>query len=353
MEGASSPLIKFDFYLMQKNLNIVLGVLIILSCFKCKESEIHIDLTKLTSEELIQRAKDNNWPDVTKVTYIMDGDTITIDSVARLDYNEIAFDDYVNAEGEVVLAVVRPATNLDLEVREKMNEVAYVESLDGQLDAIEIESQYLDQARKLTIYKPKHDSISDIYFYMTDGIVVKDIAESINKLIQEDIIIPINLIGINADYGDRYKEYIKQDEDALHFDNHLIFFLNEVPALVEEKRDDASINRYLFGFSNGADFCNYIGVNHPNWARKIVAMSGVAYFPQDLIPRTNEDIAYPEFILSSGVYEELSNRNHNFKSELELIGAEVTYTEHPGGHEYDIWKERLLDFIKEEFSLSG
>jgi len=337
--------------MMEIKLNYILISLILISCYKCKTDTPQSQLRKLTSQELIQRAEDNNWPDVTKVTYMMNGDTITLDSVSRLDYNEIAFDDYVNVDGEVVVAVIRSATNSDKDLRRRMNEVADVESLDGQLEAIEIESQYLDQVRQLTIYKPKHDSITDIYFYMTDGIVVRDIAESVDKLIQENKIIPINLIGVNADYEDRYKEYIKQDENALHFENHLNFFLSEVPRLMEQKNYDYSINRYLFGFSNGADFCNYIGVNRPSWASKIISMSGVAYFPSDPIAGDHEAIEYPEFILSSGMEEELSIRNNNFMKGLKKLGAEVCYTEHVGGHEYEIWKKRILDFIEEEFAI--
>lgn len=296
--------------------------------------------------ELITRAKSNNWPDVNKITYVMNNDTISLDSLQKLNYHEIAFDDYVNAEGEVVLTEIREITENDRLIRKQMNQVSDEESLHGQLETIQLFSNTLQQNRYLTIFTPKNNDANKI-LYFTDGSIVADIAKSINALIENDCIHPIVLVGIHSDYEFRFQEYVKNEVHLERFENHLQFFTKEVPKYLEKK--ETNTLRYLFGYSNGADFCNYIGIHFPEWSIKIMAMSGVAYFPST-IKKNKIIIEYPEFILSSGIEENLSTKNQQLKEKLNEIGINVTYEEHQGGHEYKIWKERILDFIEEEFN---
>jgi len=305
-------------------------------------------LRKLSSEELIARAKSNNWPDINKVIYVMGSDTISFDSVQKLNYHEIAFDDYVNSNGEVVLAEVREITESDRLVRKRMNQVSKKDNLNGQLETIELFSNSLNQNRDLTVFTPKEGNSNKI-LYFTDGIIVADIAKSISPLIDYDIIQPIVLVGVHSDYEYRSQEYVKYDDYKELFENHFEFFTNEVPNFLEKK--GTTISRYLFGFSNGADFCNYIGIHYPEWTTKIIAMSGVAYFPI-MIDKKEINIEYPDFILSSGIDENLSAKNLQLKENLNQTGAGATYEEHQGGHEYKIWKERIIDFIVWEFNMN-
>lgn len=330
-----------------KNSKLIITI-IILSITSCipDDQQFH-GLRKLSETELLERAKNNNFPDIQKVTYIMNNDTISIDSLYKLNYNEIAYDDYVNSNNEIVLSVVRKITEDDKVFRIKMENASMVYSLNGQLKSSIIESEYLNQEREITIYKPVK-SKSNIYLYMTDGNSLFDIANSVDTLIKSQIIKPINLVGIHSHKDNRFKEYVKNVENEDYFNSHLDFFSLEVPQFVEQKEKNVEIDRYLIGFSNGADFANYIGINKPNWAKKIISMSGVAYFPKTT-KEINLEIGYPEFILSSGVDEKLSNKNNRLINTLNELGAQVTYEEYDGGHEYEIWKQRFLNFVQDEF----
>jgi len=332
-----------------------LGLLIIvihLLLASCTNGLQYDGLRKLTADELIERAHNNNWPDVMKVIYVnQQGDTISIDSVQKMNYHKIFFDDYVDSTGIVVLSVVRPATKSDLALRKKMTSVSEEHNLDGQLSTIELYSDSLAQNRMITTYVPNTHT-TDIYFYLTDGSVVKDLASKVNELIVAQQIVPIKLIGINSDIENRHAEYIYSKNPDELFYSHLYFFSEEVPKVVERNSDISSTKRYLFGFSNGADFCNYMGVHKPEWVHAVLSMSGVAYFPIDLVQHKIHGKAYPNFILSSGIEENLFHKNSYLKKQLEELGAEVIYEEHNGGHEYVIWKQRFIDYIKKEFSTS-
>lgn len=332
---------------MKKLITILFLFTFLFSCIE--NSPKYEQLRKLSSEELIARAKSNNWPDINKVIYVMGGDTISFDSVQRLNYHEIAFDDYVNSNGEVVLAEVREIIESDRLVRKRMNQVSKKDNLNGQLETIQLFSNSLNQKRDLTVFTPKEGNSNKI-LYFTDGTIVADIAKSISPLIDYEVIQPIVLVGIHSDYEYRSQEYVKYDDYQELFENHFEFFTNEVPNFLE--KEGTITLRYLFGFSNGADFCNYIGIHYPEWTTKIMAMSGVAYFPTT-VDKKEINIKYPDFILSSGIDENLSAKNLQLKENLTQIGASVNYEEHQGGHEYKIWKERILDFIVEEFNTNN
>ncbi len=95
-------------------------ILIQLSCFKNREKGIK-GFIKLSEDQMIERARVGNWPNPSIITYILEsGDTISRDSMNKLNYDSIAFDDYIDTTGVVKLAIIRPASKEDLKIREKM-----------------------------------------------------------------------------------------------------------------------------------------------------------------------------------------------------------------------------------------
>ena len=328
-----------------------MSLMILIYISSCVEIP-NTSLRKLTSDELIQRANDGNWPDIKTVTYMNpNGDTLLIDSIVKMNYNEIAFDDYVDESGKVVVAIVRPSTKEDLEVRQKMKAVNLENNLDGRLSSYPFYSQHLGQERTLTTYIPKSAYPINTYFYLTDGTFVKYLAPKIDSLIQSKLITPIKLIGINCDRTNRQKEYIYKDASAELFKKHLAFFTQEVPDSLENQSYPNKTQRHLFGYSNGADFCKHIGINYPEWAETIIAMSSVAYFP-NLTNFERDNVSYPKFYFSSGKFEELANRNLFLKTDLEKLGACVSYEKHPGDHELTIWRDRFVEHLLNNFQYS-
>ena len=338
-------------YTSFKKKDIIKGKLIILlilvaTLSSCNNNKAKYEgLRKLSSEELIERAKLNNWPDINQVTYVMDNDTISFESVQKLNYNEIAFDDYVNLDGVVVLAEIRPITENDQVVRKKMNHVSEIDNLDGQLKTVQLFSTSLNQQRDLTIYQPQ-GSISNKIIYFTDGAIVEDIARTIHPSIINNELESVQLVGIHSDYEYRFQEYVKNAKSKKRFLEHLQFFTHEVPEFIE--KETSNTERYLIGFSNGADFCNYLGIYKSDWMNKILALSGVAYFPSTIRSEKRSNI-YPEFVITSGTEEELHNKNLQLKRILRELGADVMYQEFEGGHEYKIWRNIIINFIKDEF----
>ena len=111
---------QIKFYGMDK---IILLLVFLLSIASCKKSSsiVSPQLTKLSGEELIERARVGNFPDINELTYINEvGDTISRDSFVKMDnFEDLAFDDYVDGSGIVRVTLIRRANNKDREVRER------------------------------------------------------------------------------------------------------------------------------------------------------------------------------------------------------------------------------------------
>ena len=92
--------------------------------FSCRNNQLYEPkgLIKLTSQELIQRGQNRNYPDVNKIVYRnQQGAIITRDSLEKLDmFEELAFDDYINKEGIVTETVIRKATEADKIIKKKI-----------------------------------------------------------------------------------------------------------------------------------------------------------------------------------------------------------------------------------------
>lgn len=79
-------------------------------------------LRKLSSEELIERARMRNPPNIYELTYKnQKGEVITRDSLEKINkFDELAFDDYVDKNGVVRETIVREATEEDKVITEKI-----------------------------------------------------------------------------------------------------------------------------------------------------------------------------------------------------------------------------------------
>jgi len=215
----------------------------------------------------------------------------------------------------------------------------------GTVTNQEVCSKSIAEYRKITTYVTDKQYQSNQYIYFPDGDLLNEIAPTIDKMIYDGTIEPINLIGIHPKR--RFPEYVKLKKYNRTFHEHLEFFTSEIPQFIEV--DSKNVQRHIAGFSNGADFANYIGINKPKWSKTVFAMSGVAYFPYDdgTIFKYHQ---YPVFYLSSGKLEELSAKNRLLQLKLEELGATVQYQEHNGDHDYEIWKQMLFKHIEKQFN---
>ena len=134
-------------------------------CIRDRNSSIvSPNLTKLSADELIERARYANFPDISELTYLNEqGDTISRDSFIRMDnFEDLAFDDYVDNNGVVRVTLIRKANEKVRETRDKiklairegpiLNKVKVnCDSLDQILDAARESDQKNREDAKLSL----------------------------------------------------------------------------------------------------------------------------------------------------------------------------------------------------------
>lgn len=245
------------------------------------------------------------------------------------------------------------------------------ELLKGTIKTEDFYSPTLEENRKYTLYlPPNHEGSKELpLITFTDGKAVETYGKFIDKLIEENRIRPIALLGIHSISSTDYKEKIKSrlSEYVYQwyagkavktiFKKHETFFLKELTPEIQEKYSFSAkrANNYLFGVSNGGAFVTYAGLNYPQKFSKIIAFSIADYiskFPANNIKKhlKKKEIDYPYFVLSSGNQEQLFTKdNIYFAQELERYGHEYEYEVYDGGHDGVIWRERFLNFVVNEF----
>jgi hypothetical protein len=110
-------------------------------------------LRKLSHQEMVERARGNNHPDINTVRYFnQHGTRITRDSINKLVYTNFAYDDYVDANGIVTTTVIRPIDEAYKQLIKQMDaafeqgfplKTVYIacENIGPLLDSIRIEDQ--------------------------------------------------------------------------------------------------------------------------------------------------------------------------------------------------------------------
>jgi len=224
-------------------------------------------------------------------------------------------------------------------------------SWEEKVEHVQIKSEYLSEERQLTIYTPDSISANTPIIYMTDGVVTGMYAGYVDKLIAEKKIVPIILAGVHASGQNRYQEYVNNGIPNQHFGKHEQFFYEEAVPAVESRIDNWDGKRYIYGYSNGAAFCMYAGINHPDYFEEVIAFSTADYISEFIQPIEFRFNAYPEFIMGAGRYEEsFFQDNKRFVKKLKNKNIEVDFEEFVSGHDYYVWMIEFLEYITEEFS---
>ena len=219
-------------------------------------------------------------------------------------------------------------------------------NLGVRLKTIELDSRFLKEKRKLTIYTPTEESRDIPIIYLTDGQVLEYYAPYIDKLISEEKINPIKVIGLHSSSKNRFSEYI--DIGSMEFKNHEGFYYQEVLNKIENEIQDWQGRRYIYGFSNGAAFCMYAGLNYPEMFEEIIAFSTACNISEMTTPEYFRFSKYPSFYLGSGRYEKFKD-NKIFLRILKSKEIEVSYKEFISGHDYNVWKFEFLEYLLKRF----
>lgn len=226
-------------------------------------------------------------------------------------------------------------------------------NISGELSTKYFSSEYLKEERELTVYIPKGMKTDTPHIFFTDGNAVEYYSPYVDELITSGEIKPIKLIGIHSSYSNRYEEYVKQDNENEIFKNHENFVFNEI--LVYDEEDDQKWNgkRYMYGFSNGAAFCMYSGLNYPNTFEEIIAFSTVDYISsmaQSMNPIRFDHNKYPKFYMGAGRYESRTfSDNIKFVKDMEDQKIQVEFKEFVAGHDYNTWRIEFLEYVVKRF----
>lgn len=255
----------------------------------------------------------------------------------------------------------------------------YNEILNGNLIDTIVESRYLSESRKLSIFLPENykNDTTIPFFFITDGIVVNYYAKYVDYLITSEIIKPVIMVGVhsndnlaimdstnnnpkyikhfatveNTDYEIilRPFEYVKDGSDTERYTNHQKFFLEEVVSFVEttfEVKTEKAY-RYLYGFSNGAAFCVETGLSYPDFANEIVAFSTAFLVTKNInFYKSN----FPSFYLLSGLYERSINLENEFiLKKMKKHNINCTMKNLVCGHDSYVWRIEFLKYLCEKF----
>ena len=226
-------------------------------------------------------------------------------------------------------------------------------TLTGSLRTNFIKSQFLNKERKITTYTPKNTNSDIPIIYFTDGGVVNRYAPYVDYLININRITPIKLVGIHPSLSSRYEEYIKGSLKNEIFDNHNQFVLNEVLESSEKEISKWAGKRYMYGFSNGAAYCMFSGINNPNMFEEIVAFSTTGYISaiaQKTNPIKFELTEYPNFYIGAGKYEtNIFNDNLEFIKMMKKKDIQFNFKKFTAGHDYNTWLYEFLEYLEIRF----
>jgi enterochelin esterase-like enzyme len=222
--------------------------------------------------------------------------------------------------------------------------------LNGKVINKEINSSFLGENRRLTIYNPEEFKEDTPIIYLTDGSIVAHYAAYIDKMITEQMIIPIKLVGVHSSRTNRYMEYVNNGIEVDLFKKHDDFFYKEVLQEIESETPNWQGKRFIHGFSNGAAFCMYAGINHPKMFEEVIVFSTADYISEFLRPIEFRFKEYPKFYMGAGRYEErIYKDNIKFTSRLEAKNIDVDFKTFISGHDYNVWKFEFLEYLKKRF----
>jgi len=232
------------------------------------------------------------------------------------------------------------------------------------LESVEMHSEALNEDRNLSIYIPNEFDANKEYnvIYCTDGQFINaQYKNKLDSLIDSKIIEPIIIIGVHSnekEIPDSYFEYRNYEyleslgvgetnSDLSHrFQNHLTFFVDEVPKEIESKYHLKIKNKYFYGVSNGAGFGISLATYYPNLFKGYIlySIAGAEY------ENLNWDInkTYPFLLMAYGdeENENIIQSSEKFSTFLHEKKYPHTLKKYKGGHKREDWLEQFIEDMK-------
>ena len=234
----------------------------------------------------------------------------------------------------------------------------------GKMDAIEINSTYLNETLEVTWYLPEGFTPFNDYqiAYMQDG---KDyfqmgrIATLSDRLHDEAAINPTIFVGIH--YQDRYDRWDKYHPEGKQHDAYTAFLMKEAVPTVEDALHIEPVSRALIGDSLAGTFAWMTATTFPSSFQKIIMQSPLVNEHVLTRARTAKHIQSMEIFHSVGLEEtavattngetmDFLQPNRELHKILKTKCKPYFYDEFDGNHTWKYWQRDLPDILIRMFS---
>jgi len=230
----------------------------------------------------------------------------------------------------------------------------------SHIDAFTVQSSFLEEDRAVQVYLPPGYNADTSYpvVYFQDGqdyLEQGQAAQQLTDAIINVSIVPLIAVAISVSAEHRRAEYAPEGERNERYRH---FFNEELLPFIETKYavSSSAEGRILAGSSFGATVSLQLALDHPDRYSKIASLSGAFYPPiQEQISR-HDNLSWLSLYASIGLEEtahETPRGKVNFlelnrvaKELLDTRGALLDYTEKPGTHSWDSWRDEVLPSIR-------
>jgi enterochelin esterase-like enzyme len=222
-----------------------------------------------------------------------------------------------------------------------------------------VTSSHLGETRTIIVSLPPGYTERRAYpvLYLQDGedyFRLGRIATTVNRLLQEERIAPLLVVGIPVDKARRQEEY---RPDGARFQQYQRFLLNEIIPYMDRvyATIPARRGRVIGGSSLGATQALMTAVTYPTAFRAVLSQSG-AFHPRmhDWLRERGKKIDLTVY-LAVGIHEspamtpvgelDILGWNKTVADILQECGVDVTFHVKEGRHDWGFWQQDLPEAL--------
>jgi enterochelin esterase-like enzyme len=223
-----------------------------------------------------------------------------------------------------------------------------------------VSSDYLEEGRELRIFLPPgyNDLSSYPVLYCQDGEEFFNfgrVATHATKLILDEDMTPMIIVGVEVDTAVRTAEYAPEGE---RFNAYCNFFTKELVSFIEERfaaRPDKA-SRILAGDSLGGTVSFHLALDSSDLFSQVISLSGAFLDSTRERIKKEHDLSGLDMYMLIGTEEtevktdrgtfDFLEANRLTKDILEEKGAKLAYSEKPGKHIWGFWQNELPESMR-------
>ncbi|MFS1511184.1 alpha/beta hydrolase [Chengkuizengella sp. SCS-71B] len=224
----------------------------------------------------------------------------------------------------------------------------------------QIQSTILDDVRSLRVYLPPGYNELSSYpvIYCQDGEQFFNfgrIATHATRLILEEDLEPVIIVGVDVKLSKRTSEYAPEGE---RFEIYKEFFIHELLPFIEGKypvRNHKS-ERIIAGDSLGGTVSLHLALDHPDLFQKVISLSGAFLDRTQARIELEDDLSWLELYMIIGLQEDVVKTerdtfdflqaNRITKGILLEKKTKLKYVEKDGEHLWGFWQNELEEILK-------